>query len=51
VTYTFTLASGQRLGAGTFTFAAQSSGSGTAHPTAGDTFTVTSSAGSLSGHF
>jgi hypothetical protein len=51
VTYTFTLAGGQTLGSGTFTFAAQSSGTGTAHPTAGDTFTVTSSAGSLSGHF
>jgi hypothetical protein len=51
VTYTFTLASGQSLGAGQFTFAAQTSGTGTAHPTSGDTFTVTSSAGNVSGHF
>jgi hypothetical protein len=51
VTYTFTLASGQTLGSGSFTFAAQTSGTGTAHPTSGDTFTVTSSAGSASGHF
>jgi endo-1,4-beta-xylanase len=51
ITYTFTLASGQRLGSGTFTFAAQMGGNGTVHPTSGDTFTVTSSAGSRSGHF
>jgi endo-1,4-beta-xylanase len=51
VTYTFTLASGQTLGSGQFTFAAQTSGTGTVHPTSGDTFTVTSSAGSVSGHF
>ena len=52
ITYTFTLASGQTLSAGSgWIFAAQSSGTGTAHPTSGDTFTVTSSAGSASGHF
>jgi endo-1,4-beta-xylanase len=51
VTYTFTLAAGQTLPAGSFTFAAQTSGSGTAHPTAGDTFAVSSSAGTVSGHF
>jgi len=51
ITYTFTLASGQSLSPGSYTFAAQMGGSGTTHPTAGDTFTVTSSAGSLSGHF
>jgi endo-1,4-beta-xylanase len=51
VTYVFALASGQTLGAGTWTFAAQVSGSGVTHPTAGDTFTVASSAGSRSGHF
>jgi hypothetical protein len=51
ITYTFTLASGQSLSPGSFTFAAQMSGTGTTHPTSGDTFTVTSSAGSLSGHF
>jgi endo-1,4-beta-xylanase len=51
VTYTFTLASGQTLAPGSLTLAAQASGSGTAHPTAGDTFTVTSSAGTQGGHF
>jgi hypothetical protein len=56
VTYTFTLASGQTLAAGSGRlFAAQSSGSGTAHPTGGDTFSVTATGGgattTLSGHF
>jgi hypothetical protein len=52
ITYTFTLASGQTLGAGTaWTFAAQAGGNGTTHPTTGDTFTVTSSSGTTSGHF
>ena len=56
ITYTFTLASGQTLATGTgWTFAAQAGGSGTLHPTSGDTFTVTSSAGgassTLTGHF
>ncbi len=56
VTYTFTLNSGQTLGAGTnWTFAAQTSGTGTAHPTAGDTWTVTYTTGgqnfSQTGHF
>jgi hypothetical protein len=51
VTCVVALASGQTLGAGTWTFAAQASGSGVTHPTAGDTFTVASSAGSRSGHF
>jgi endo-1,4-beta-xylanase len=51
ITYTFTLTSGQSVSPGSFTFAAQMGGSGTTHPTSGDTFTVTSSAGSLSGHF
>jgi hypothetical protein len=42
ITYQFTLAAGQTLGAGTNrTFAAQTSGTGTAHPTSGDTYTVT----------
>jgi hypothetical protein len=41
ITYTFTLAPGQTLGAGTSrTFAAQTSGNGTAHPTSGDTWQV-----------
>jgi poly(hydroxyalkanoate) depolymerase family esterase len=52
ITYTFTLANRQTLGAGTaWTFAAQANGGGTTHPTSGDTFTVTSSAGTTSGHF
>jgi len=56
ITYTFTLASGQTLATGTgWMFAAQASGSGTLHPTSGDTFTVTSSTGgassTLTGHF
>src|SRR5262245_43622690 len=56
VTYTFTLARGQTLPPGTNdTFAAQTSGTGTAHPTAGDMFTVTATSGGTtttqSGHF
>jgi hypothetical protein len=56
ITYTFTLASGQTVGAGgSSLFAAQSSGTGTAHPTSGDTFSVTATGGgattTLSGHF
>jgi hypothetical protein len=56
ITYTFTLAAGQTLGAGTNRlFAAQTSGSGTVHATAGDTFTVTYTVGGTnftqSGHF
>ena len=46
ITYQFTLASGQTLGAGTNrTFAAQTSGNGTVHPTSGDTYTVTFTTG------
>jgi pectate lyase len=55
ITYQFSLASGQTLGAGSWTFAAQTSGTGTAHPTSGDTFSVTYTTGgasfSQSGHF
>ena len=56
VTYQFTLAPGQTLGpASNRTFAAQTSGTGTAHPTAGDTFTVTYTTGGVTytqtGHF
>ena len=51
ITYTFTLASGQSLNAGSYTFAAQMSGNGSVHPTSGDTFSITSSAGNLTGHF
>jgi hypothetical protein len=47
ITYTFTLAPGQTLGASTLrTFAVQLSGNGTAHPTTGDTYTVSYNAGS-----
>jgi len=56
ITYTFSLAAGQTLPAGANRlFAAQASGSGTAHPTSGDTFTVTSTSGGATvtqpGHF
>jgi hypothetical protein len=56
VTYQFTLGAGQTLGPGSNrTFAAQSSGSGTVHPTAGDTYTVTYTIGGTTftqtGHF
>jgi GH35 family endo-1,4-beta-xylanase len=56
VTYQYTLGAGQTLGAGNNrVFAAQSSGSGTAHPTTGDTFDVTYTIGgqtfTQSGHF
>ena len=56
ITYTFTLASGQTLGAGSgWVFAGQAGGNGTAHPTSGDTYTVTFTAGgattTLNGHF
>jgi hypothetical protein len=46
VTYQFTLASGQTLSAATDRqFVAQASGNGTAHPTSGDTYTVTYTTG------
>ena len=46
ITYQFTLAAGQTLGPGTSrTFAAQTSATGTAHPTSGDTYTVTYTTG------
>jgi hypothetical protein len=56
ITYQFTLAPGQTLGPSTNRmFAVQMSGTGTAHPTAGDTYTVTYvTAGqtfTTSGHF
>jgi hypothetical protein len=48
VTYQFTLASGQTLSPGTNrTFAAQTSGTGTSHPTAGDTYTVIYTSGGV----
>lgn len=50
ITYTYTLASGQTLGPATNrAFAAQFSGNGTAHPTSGDTYTVTYTAGGAQG--
>jgi len=56
ITYQFTLASGQTLGMGTNRiFAAQTSGTGTVHPTIGDTYTVTYTTGGVTytqtGHF
>ena len=46
ITYQFTLNAGQTLPASTGrTFAIQTSGNGTAHPTAGDTYTVTYTSG------
>jgi endoglucanase len=56
ITYTFTLGPGQTLGTGTnWTFAAQASGTGTIHPTVGDTYTVIYTTGGTSftqsGHF
>jgi uncharacterized membrane protein len=56
ITYQFTLAPGQTLGMGASrTFAAQLSGSGTLHPTAGDTWVVSYTTGGVNytqtGHF
>jgi hypothetical protein len=55
VTYTYTLSAGQTITPGSYLFAAQSSGTGTLHPTAGDTFTVTYTTGGVTttqtGHF
>jgi hypothetical protein len=56
ITYQFNLAAGQTLGGGTNRlFAAQMTGGGTIHPTAGDTYTVTYTTGGVSftqtGHF
>jgi hypothetical protein len=56
ITYVFTLNAGQTLPASTGrTFAVQTSGNGTAHPTAGDTYTVSYTSGgqtlTTSGHF
>ncbi len=56
LTYQFVLASGQTLAAAANqTYAAQFNGTGTIHPTAGDVYTVTATAGgkttTLTGHF
>jgi len=49
ITYTFTLAAGQTLSAATGRlFAMQMSGTGTSHPTSGDTWSVTYTAGGAS---
>jgi hypothetical protein len=49
ITYTFTLGAGQTIGVGTNRlFAAQSSGTGSVHPTSGDTFVVTYTTGGAS---
>jgi endo-1,4-beta-xylanase len=56
ITYQFTLAAGQTLSPGTnYLFAAQTTGTGTTHPTIGDTYTATYTTGGVSftqtGHF
>jgi len=56
ITYQFTLNAGQTLPASTGrTFAVQTSGNGSLHPTAGDLYTVTYTSGgqsfTTSGHF
>jgi len=56
ITYQYTLNAGQTLSPGTgWLFAAQSGGSGTAHPTSGDTCTLVYTAAgvshTLTGHF
>lgn len=49
ITYQYTLSAGQTLGAATNrTFAAQMSGTGTVHPTSGDTYSVTYTTGGQS---
>jgi endoglucanase len=49
ITYTFTLNAGQTLGASTSrTFAVQTGGNGTPHPTSGDTWTVAYTSGGQS---
>ena len=48
ITYQFTLGSGQTLSPATSrTFAVQTSGTGTAHPMSGDTYSVTYTAGGV----
>jgi endoglucanase len=55
ITYQFGLSAGQTLNPGSYLFDAQMSASGTAHPTSGDTFTVTYTTGgqtfTQTGHF
>ncbi|HKE96600.1 MAG TPA: hypothetical protein VKB34_19985 [Povalibacter sp.] len=45
ITYQYTLSSGSIGPSNNMTFAAQASGTGTAHPTSGDTYTVTYTTG------
>ncbi len=55
IVYTFTLNSGQTLSPGSYLAAAQFSGTGTAHSTTGDLWSITTTSGgvtnTLSGHF
>jgi len=55
IVYTFTLNAGQTFGTGSYIFAAQYGGTGTAHAATGDTYTVSYSSGgmtyALNGHF
>jgi cellulose 1,4-beta-cellobiosidase len=55
LTYQFNLSAGQTLSPGSYLFDAQMSATGTAHPTTGDTFTVTYTTGgqtfTQTGHF
>jgi hypothetical protein len=55
ITYQFSLAPGQTLSPGSYLFDAQMGANGTAHPTTGDTFTVTYTTGgsnfTQTGHF
>jgi hypothetical protein len=55
ITYTFTLNSGQSVSPGSYLAAAQFSGTGTAHSTTGDTWSITTTSGgktnTSSGHF
>jgi endoglucanase len=55
ITYQYNLSAGQTLSSGSYLFDAQMSATGTAHPTTGDTFTVTYTTGgqtfTQTGHF
>jgi endoglucanase len=55
ITYQYTLGAGQTINPGSYLFDAQMGGNGTAHPTAGDTYTITGTSGgqtfTLMGHF
>jgi endoglucanase len=55
ITYQFTLGAGQTINPGNYLFDAQMGGNGTAHATAGDTYTINGTSGgktfTLTGHF